>query len=38
VAWYEFERGGEHVAFPVELNELQKSLLRLLGMEVSAYG
>ena len=38
VAWYEFERGGEHVAFPVELTELQKSLLSLLGMEVSAYG
>jgi transposase len=38
VAWYEFERGGEHVAFPIELNDLQKTLLRLLGMEVSAYG
>jgi transposase len=37
VAWYEFEKGKEKVAFPVELSPLQKELLRLLGMDASAY-
>ena len=37
VCWYEFERGGETVTFPVKLSQLQKQLLRLLGMDPSAY-
>ena len=37
VCWYEFERGGETVAFPVKLTSLQKKLLRLLGMDKAAY-
>jgi len=37
VAWYEFERGGETTAFPIELTPLQKQLLKLLDMDPSAY-
>jgi len=37
VCWYEFERGGETVTFPIELSPLQKQLLRLLDMHPSAY-
>jgi len=37
ICWYEFERGGEIVTFPIELSPLQKQLLKLLGMETSAY-
>jgi hypothetical protein len=37
VCWYEFERGGETVTFPIELSPLQKQLLRLLDMDPSAY-
>jgi transposase len=37
VAWYEFERGGETVTFPVELTPLQKNLLSLLDIDPSVY-
>ena len=37
VCWYEFERGGETVTFPIDLSPLQKELLRLLGIDRSAY-
>jgi hypothetical protein len=37
VAWYEVEREGETITFPIQLSPLQKQLLRLLGMDVSAY-
>jgi transposase len=37
VAWYEFERDAEVVAFPIRLTNLQKELLRLLEIDVSAY-
>jgi len=37
VSWYEFQRGGETVTFPIRLSQLQKQLLRLLGMDPSAY-
>ncbi len=37
VCWYEFERGGETVTFPIQLSPLQKQLLRLLDMDPSAY-
>ena len=37
VCWYEFERGGETVTFPIALSPLQKQLLQLLGMDPSAY-
>ena len=37
VCWYEFERGGETVTFPIQLSQLQKQLLRLLGMDSSSY-
>lgn len=38
LAWYEFQRAGEAVTFPIQLTPLQRQLLQLLGMEVSAYG
>lgn len=38
VCWYEFERAGEAVTFPIQLTPLQKHLLQLLGMDASAYG
>ncbi|MFQ6047433.1 MAG: IS1634 family transposase [Gemmatimonadales bacterium] len=37
VSWYEFERGGETVTFPIQLSTLQRQLLRLLDMDPSAY-
>ena len=37
VSWYEFERNGEYVTFPVKLSPLQKQLLSLLEMDQSAY-
>lgn len=37
VCWYEFERGGETVTFPIQLSPLQKQLLQLLDMDPSAY-
>ena len=37
VAWYEFERPEDRVVFPVRLTALQQNLLKLLGMEASAY-
>lgn len=37
VAWYEFEKGDEKVAFPVELSPLQTGLLQMLGMDTSSY-
>ncbi len=37
VCWYEFERGGETVTFPIQLSSLQKLLLQLLDMDPSAY-
>lgn len=37
VCWYEFERGGEIVTFPIKLSDLQKQLLRLLDMDPSVY-
>lgn len=37
VCWYEVERPGETITFPIELSPLQKQLLRLLGMDPSSY-
>jgi transposase len=37
ISWYEFERGGETVTFPVQLSKIQKLLLRLLDIDPSAY-
>jgi transposase len=37
LSWYEFERAGETITFPVELSALQKELLQLLGIDPSAY-
>jgi transposase len=37
VAWYEFQRGGETVTFPIKLSPLQRQLLRLLDMDPPAY-
>ena len=37
LAWYEFEREDETVTFPIELSQFHKQLLRLLGMDPSAY-
>jgi transposase len=37
VAWYEFEREGETITFPIQLSPLQKQLIRLLGIDPSAY-
>lgn len=37
VSWYEFERGGETVTFPIQLSRLQKNLLHLLGLDPSVY-
>ncbi len=37
VSWYEFQREGETVAFPIKLSGLQTELLQLLGMDPSAY-
>jgi transposase len=37
VCWYEFERGGETITFPIQLSPLQTQLLRLLDMDPSTY-
>jgi transposase len=37
VCWYEFERGGETVTFPIRVSQLQKQLLQLLDIDSSAY-
>ncbi len=37
VSWYEFERGGDIVTFPIRLSALQKQLLQLLDMDPSIY-
>jgi hypothetical protein len=37
VAWYEDECRREHAVFPVRLTKIQKKLLKLLGMEATAY-
>jgi len=37
VSWYEFERAGETVTFPVQLTPLHQQLLRLLDMDPSTY-
>jgi len=37
VSWYEFERGGETITFPIRLTTIQKDLLRLLGLDPSVY-
>jgi transposase len=37
VCWYEFERAGETVAFPITLNALQTQLLELLDVPRTAY-
>jgi len=37
VSWYEFERGGEIVTFPIQLSKLQNMLLRILDIDPSAY-
>jgi len=37
VAWYDFQRGGETVSFPIQLSALQKLLLRLLDMDTHTY-
>ncbi len=39
VVWYEFRRGGELVTFPIKLTEVQRQLLKLLGIDPrAAYG
>lgn len=37
VAWHEFRRGEERICFPLQLNTLQKKLLRLLAAPTSMY-
>ncbi len=37
VSWFEFEREGETVTFPIQLTSLQKQLLQLFDMDLSAY-
>lgn len=37
VCWYEFERDGETVAFPITLHALQAQLLELLDVPRTAY-
>jgi hypothetical protein len=38
VGWHEFRRGEEIICFPLEMNDLQEQMLRLLGMSVRDYG
>jgi len=35
--WYEFDRAGDTVAFPIKLTELQTQLLELLDVPRAAY-
>ena len=37
VSWYEFQRAGETVTFPIRLSSLQKQLLEMLDIDVSVY-
>ena len=37
VVWHEFERGGELVTFPLQLDDLQRTLIRLLELPDSLY-
>jgi len=37
VQWHEFKRGDERVCFPIKLNQLQKTLLKLLEVPVELY-
>jgi transposase len=37
VCWYEFEREGETVTFPIKFSALQKQLLQLLDVDPSVY-
>ncbi len=37
VSWYQFHRRGETVTFPIKLSQLQRQILRLLGMDPSTY-
>jgi len=37
VSWYEFEREGEALTFPIDLSPLQKQLLHLLEIDPSVY-
>ena len=37
VAWQEFTRGDEVIAFPIELTTIQKEMIRLLGLSPQAY-
>jgi len=37
VSWYQFERAGEVVTFPISLTPLQKQLLSLLEMDPTVY-
>ncbi len=37
VRWYEVELKGEVMAFPIELSQLQRTLLELLGVPLEAY-
>lgn len=37
LSWYQFERGGETVTFPIQLTSLQKQLLQLLDIDRSLY-
>ncbi len=37
VAWQEFTRGDEVLAFPIQLTPLQKEVVRLLGLPAQAY-
>jgi hypothetical protein len=37
VCWYEFEREGETVTFPIKLSAFQKELLQLLDIDPSVY-
>jgi len=37
VSWYEYQRGEDSVAFPIELTNLHRTLLRLLGVPLEVY-
>lgn len=37
VVWHEFQRGDELVTFPLEVNDLQRALIRLLDLPPGVY-
>jgi len=37
VAWQEFTRGDEVIAFPIQLTAIRKEVIRLLGLPPQAY-